>query len=95
MLLGHRGCFFNSALFLVLIFVPILGHVIETLMILEDDHSSVGKIFWLLVVWLLPFIGSFIYLLFGQRPVNRGRVMFGQASYYQPQGYYQNQQQTW
>ena len=82
---GNRGCIFNSLLFLVIVFVPVLGHIIATIMVFEDDHSLAGAALWLAVIWLIPFLGSFLYLLFGQR---RRRVMFGQPSY----GY--NQYQT-
>jgi hypothetical protein len=89
---GNRGCIFNSLLFLVIVFVPVLGHIIATTMVFEDDHSLAGAALWLAVIWLIPFLGSFLYLLFGQR---RRRVMFGQPSYgynqYQTQpGQYQN-----
>jgi O-antigen/teichoic acid export membrane protein len=60
------------------ILVPVVGHIIETLMILEDDHSPAGKLLWLAVVWLLfSVVGPLLYLLFGQR---RHHVAFGQAS---------------
>jgi len=78
---GNRGCFFNSVLFLIIVFVPLVGHIIETVMLFEDDHSLAGKILWLAVIWLMPIpviIGPLLYLLFGQR---RQRVMFGLASY--------------
>ncbi len=75
-----RGCLVNSLLFLICVFVPGVGHVIETVFILEDDHTVGGKIFWLAVVWILPFVGAFLYLLFGQRPIRRAPVRFGQAS---------------
>ncbi len=77
----NRGCFFNSLLFLVIVFVPLVGHIIETVMVLEDDHSLAGKILWLAVIWLMPIpviVGPLLYLLFGQK---RQRVMFGRASY--------------
>lgn len=79
---ANRGCFFNSLLFLVIVFVPLVGHIIETVMVLEDDHSVAGKILWLAVIWLMPIpviVGPLLYLLFGQRRANR--VRFGQASY--------------
>ncbi len=79
---SNRGCFFNSLLFLIIAFVPLVGHIIETLMVLEDDHSLVGKILWLAVIWLMPIpviIGPLLYLLFGQS--RRHRVAFGRASY--------------
>jgi hypothetical protein len=87
---GNRGCLANSLLFLVIIFVPLLGHIIETIMFLEDDYSVVGKILWLVVIWAtspIPVLGPMLYLLFGQR---HRRVMFGQPSY-QNQPYYQAQ----
>ncbi|WP_069805172.1 PLD nuclease N-terminal domain-containing protein [Thermogemmatispora onikobensis] len=75
---GERGCLFNSLLFLIIVFVPIVGHIIETFMILEDDHSAAGKLLWLAVIWLIPFLGPLLYLLFGQR---RHHVALGQPSY--------------
>jgi hypothetical protein len=75
---GERGCLFNSLLFLIIVFVPIVGHIIETFMILEDGHSTAGKLLWLAVIWFIPFLGPLLYLLFGQR---RHHVAFGQPSY--------------
>lgn len=79
---AHRGCLFNSLLFLIIVFIPLVGHIIETVMVLEDDHSVAGKILWLAVIWLMPIpviVGPLLYLLFGQRQQNR--VAFGRASY--------------
>ena len=75
---GNRGCIFNSLLFLVIVFVPVLGHIIATVMVFEDNHSLAGTVLWLALIWLVPFLGSFLYLVFGQR---RRRVMFGQPNY--------------
>jgi len=89
---GNRGCIFNSIMFLVIVFIPVVGHIIETIMVLEDDHSLAGKALWLAVIWLIPFIGPLLYLLFGQ---HRQHVMFGQPNYgynqyqYQPMQYQQ------
>ena len=84
---GNRGCIANSLLFLVCVFVPVVGHIIETVMVFDDDHSLVGTILWLVIIWGLPFVGPFLYLFFGQ---SQRRVMFGQPSYaYQQQGYQQ------
>ena len=80
----NRGCLANTLLFLVIVFLPLIGHLIATLMVLEDGHSPVGKILWLAVIWLMPIpvvIGPLLYLLFGQRPAHGGRVMFAQPSY--------------
>jgi hypothetical protein len=73
----------NSLLFLIIVLVPLLGHIIETVMVLEDDHGLSGKIIWLAVIWLMPIpviIGPLLYLLFGQKR-RQGRVMLGRASY--------------
>jgi Phospholipase_D-nuclease N-terminal len=75
---ANRGCVFNTLLFLVIVFVPILGHIIATVMVIEDNHSTAGTILWLALIWLVPFLGCFLFLLFGQR---RRRVMFGQPNY--------------
>ncbi len=80
---ANRGCFFNSLLFLIIVFVPLVGHVIETFMVLEDDHTTAGKILWLAVIWLMPIpviVGPLLYLLFGQK-TRRQHVAFGRASY--------------
>ena len=54
-------------LMLVVILVPIVGHIILTFIILGDDLTLGEKILWLLVVWLLPFLGPLLYVLIGQR----------------------------
>ena len=73
---GGMGCFSATILALVVIFVPIIGHIILTAMILGDDLSSGEKLLWLLVVWVFWVIGPFLYLLLGQR---RNRL-FGQLA---------------
>ncbi len=57
----------NGCLALVLIFLPIVGHLILTVLILSDDLSASEKLLWLIVVWIFWFIGPFLYLLLGQR----------------------------
>ncbi len=84
---GNRGCLANSLLFLVIVFIPVVGHIIETLMLLDDEHSPVATILWLVVIWSTPVLGPLLYLLFGQHG-RRGRVMLGQRS--QPQVYQAN-----
>ena len=64
---GGRGCLATGCLTLVLIFVPLVGHIILTLMILGDDLSASEKFLWLVVIWLIPFLGPFLYLLLGPR----------------------------
>ncbi len=64
---SNRGCLTNLILALVIIFVPIVGHIVVTVMILDDDISGFAKIAWLIVVWIFWFIGPFLYLLIGQK----------------------------
>jgi hypothetical protein len=73
---GGMGCFSATALALVVIFIPVIGHIILTVMILGDDLSAGEKILWLIVVWIFWIIGPFMYLLLGQR---RNRL-FGQMA---------------
>jgi hypothetical protein len=44
-----------------------VGHVILTVMILDDELTLAEKLLWLVVVWFVWFLGPFLYLLFGQR----------------------------
>lgn len=87
---SSRGCLFNSLLFLVIVLIPGVGHVIETVMVIQDDHTPLGMLGWLLLIWLVPFVGPLLYLLFGQR---RTHVYFGQSSYAQNQ--YQQPRQAY
>ncbi len=64
---GGVGPIGTILLMLVVVFVPIVGHIILTVIILGDDLTCGEKILWLLVVWLLPVIGPLLYLLIGQR----------------------------
>jgi len=57
----------NVLLALLVILVPLAGHLVLTVMILRDDLSPARKLLWLLVVWLVWFVGPFLYLLLGQR----------------------------
>ncbi|GHO43490.1 PLD nuclease N-terminal domain-containing protein [Ktedonospora formicarum] len=77
---GSRGCFFNTVLFLICVFLPVVSHIIETVMIWEDEHSPMGKLVWLLIVWLIPIVGSLLYLLIGQRPPSGNYIRFAQPS---------------
>ena len=82
----NRGCLANSLLFLVIVFIPVVGHIIETVMVFEDEHTSVGTILWLVIIWSTPVIGPLLYLLFGQNK-RHNRIMFGQPGYNQVQAY--------
>lgn len=67
----------NGCLALVLILVPVVGHIILTVLIIGDNLSASEKLLWLIVVWAVPFLGAFLYLLLGQR---RNRLL-GTRSY--------------
>jgi hypothetical protein len=64
----NRGCGTTGCLILVCLFIPIIGHIILTFMILDDDLTTTEKVLWLVIVWgLLPVVGPLLYLLLGQR----------------------------
>jgi len=78
---GNRGCFFNSLLFLIIVFVPLVGHIIETVMVLEDDHSLAGKVLWFefislvaIPIYVVPLHNNFL----SQR---QSHFRFDQAGY--------------
>lgn len=65
---SNRGCLNTGCLILVCLFVPIVGHIILTFMILDDDLTTAEKVLWLVIVWgLLPVAGPLLYLALGQR----------------------------
>jgi hypothetical protein len=64
---NHHGCLFNTLAALTTILVPVVGHIICTVLILGDDLSDMEKLIWLLAVWLVPVVGPLLYLLVGQR----------------------------
>lgn len=68
---SNRGCLI-TVLFVIVLLLPLVGHIILTLMILGDDLSFGEKILWLIVIWLIPVVGPLLYLLLGQR---RNRVL--------------------
>ena len=76
---GDRGCATTGCVAAVCIFVPVVGHIILTYMILEDDYTIMEKTLWLVLVWVVWFIGPFIYLFFGQR---KNRVLPGGSGRY-------------
>lgn len=71
---SNRGCLTNLLLAVVIIFIPIVGHIVVTVMIFDDDISGFAKIGWLLFAWIFWFVGPFLYLLIGQK---RDRVFGG------------------
>jgi hypothetical protein len=64
---GSGSALATGCLILTLIFIPVVGHVILTVMILDDDLTLAEKLLWLVVIWFIWFLGPFLYLLFGQR----------------------------
>lgn len=65
---SNRGCLNTGCLILACLFVPIVGHIILTFMILDDDLTTAERVLWLVIVWgLLPVAGPLLYLALGQR----------------------------
>ena len=63
----QRNLLVTIILILVSVFLPIVGHVILSAIILTDDLSVFEKVVWLVVIWVAWFIGPLAYLLVGQR----------------------------
>jgi phospholipase D-like protein len=61
------GCLLTTLIVAVCLFVPLVGHIFLTVMIIGDDLSNTEKLLWLLLVWLVPVAGPLLYLLLGQR----------------------------
>ena len=61
------GLLGTGCLVLIVLFIPLVGHIILTVMIIGDDLTSSEKLLWLVLVWLVPIVGPLLYLLFGQK----------------------------
>jgi hypothetical protein len=57
----------NVILALIVVLIPVLGHIILTAIILRDDLPLWQKVVWILVIWIVWWVGPFLYLLLGQR----------------------------
>jgi hypothetical protein len=63
----HRNLFVTIVLILVSLFLPLVGHILLTVMIARDFMSFPEKVIWVIAVWALPVFGPLLYLLVGQR----------------------------
>ena len=61
------GFLATGCLILICLFLPVIGHIILTVMILQDDLTTTEKLLWLILVWVVWWIGPLLYLLIGQR----------------------------
>lgn len=61
------GCLLTALLVAVCLFVPLVGHIFLTVMILGDNLTSSEKLLWLVLVWAVPVAGPLLYLLLGQK----------------------------
>ncbi|HEX8732508.1 MAG TPA: PLD nuclease N-terminal domain-containing protein [Ktedonobacterales bacterium] len=64
---GRRNLFWTILLILVCLFLPLIGHIILTVMIARDYLTLPEKVIWLVAVWAIPVLGPLLYLLVGQR----------------------------
>lgn len=64
---NDMGCLLTALLVAVCLFVPLVGHIFLTVLIIGDNLTSTEKLLWLLLVWLVPVAGPLLYLLLGQR----------------------------
>ena len=65
---------FWDVFFLLLIFVPLILMWSYAMVDIfrRDDLSGAGKAFWLLAIFVIPFLGTLLYLLF--RPMSRAML---------------------
>jgi hypothetical protein len=47
--------------------VPILGDIVCTVYIVQDDLTFAEKVLWILACWFTQWIGRTLYLLIGQK----------------------------
>ena len=64
---NDMGCLLTTLIVAVCLFVPVVGHIFLTVMIIGDNLTNSEKLIWLLLVWLVPVAGPLLYLLLGQR----------------------------
>lgn len=64
---GRRNLFLTIVLIAVCLFLPLIGHIILTVMIIRDYLTLPEKVIWLIAVWAIPVFGPLLYLLVGQR----------------------------
>ena len=81
---NRHSLFVTVVLILVSIFLPLIGHILVTVMIARDYMSLPEKVIWLIAVWAIPVLGPLLYLLVGQRS-NR---LFGGHSPLERRAYY-------
>jgi hypothetical protein len=65
--INHEHIVGNLIMALIVVFVPVLGHIILTAIILRDDLKFWEKVAWIVVIWVVWWVGPFLYLLLGQR----------------------------
>jgi heme/copper-type cytochrome/quinol oxidase subunit 2 len=65
--INHEHIAGNLIMALIVVFVPVLGHIILTAIILRDDLKFWEKVAWIVVIWVVWWVGPFLYLLLGQR----------------------------
>lgn len=63
----RHNLFVTVVLILVSLFLPLIGHILLTVMIARDFMTLPEKIIWLIAVWAIPVLGPLLYLLVGQR----------------------------
>jgi uncharacterized BrkB/YihY/UPF0761 family membrane protein len=64
---NDMGCLMTTLLVAVCLFVPVVGHIFLTVLIIGDNLTNSEKLLWLLLVWLVPVAGPLLYLLLGQK----------------------------
>jgi len=56
---------------LLLAAIPFVGQIILTILILQEFRSRTSAILWIMLVWLVPYLGPFAYIVLGNQGVSR------------------------
>lgn len=64
---NDMGCLLTTLIVAVCLFVPLVGHIFLTVLIIGDNLTTSEKLLWGLLVWLVPVAGPLLYLLLGQK----------------------------
>lgn len=56
---------------LLLAAIPFVGQIILTILILQEYRARASAVLWILVVWIVPYLGACAYLVLGNQGVSR------------------------
>jgi hypothetical protein len=60
-----------TCLHLIALFIPVLGQILATIMVIRDNLSLASRALWLVIIWIFPFLGPLLYMFFARQRQNR------------------------